>query len=140
MILRILIIFLDQRNRTMKTEELTNRVLLLLREEEELAEFLRFQCKMGVSNIFFSSIKTVIWNFFGICDLKKLAFKSIYYGSNYATNNYWMRLSGISRIIEAEVGVILLFTWNYLSFILCTNYSLEFFSFILCTKTKKRIC
>ena len=68
-----------------------------------------------------------------------------------------MRLSGISRIIEAEVGVImlteasiildilrkpnsiiiLLFTWNYLSFILCTNYSLELFSFILCAKTKK---
>ena len=71
-----------------------------------------------------------------------------------------MRLSGMSRIIEAEVGVIcrgcrlrkitlteasiildiprkpnsiiiLLFTWNYLSFILCTNYSLELFSFIL---------
>ena len=83
-------------------------------------------------------------------------------------NNYWMRLSGISRIIEAEVGVIfrsrrlrqitlteasiildiprkpnsiiiLLFTWNYLSFILCTNYSLELFSFILCAKTKNRI-
>ena len=82
-------------------------------------------------------------------------------------NNYWMRLSGISRIIEAEVGVIcrscrlrqitlteasiildiprkpnsiniLLFTWNYLSFILCTNYSLELFSFILCAKTKNR--
>ena len=70
-----------------------------------------------------------------------------------------MRFSGISRIIEAEVGVIeitpteaslildirrkpnsiiiLLFTWNYLSFILCTNYSLELCSFILCAKTKK---
>ena len=30
--------------------------------------------------------------------------------------------------------------WNYLSFILCTNYSLELFSFILCAKTKKQIC
>ena len=73
-------------------------------------------------------------------------------------NNYWMRLSGISRIIEAEVGVIcrsrkildilrkpnsiiiLLFTWNYLSFILSTNYSLELSSFILCAKTKNQIC
>ena len=84
-------------------------------------------------------------------------------------NNCWMRLSGISRIIEAEVGVIsrscrlrqmtlteasiildiqrkpnsiiiLLFTWNYLSFISYTNYSLELFSFILCAKTKNWIC
>ena len=42
----------------------------------------------------------------------------------------------ISRIFKAEIGVILLFTWNYLSFILCTNYCLELFSFILRTKTK----
>ena len=60
-------------------------------------------------------------------------------------NNYWMRLSGISRIIEAGVGVICrsrmeLFTWNYLSFILCTNYSLELFSFILSAKRKTWNC
>ena len=78
-------------------------------------------------------------------------------------NNFWMRLSGISRIIEAEVDVrlrritltdasiildiprklnsiiILLFTWNYSSFILSTNYSLELFTFILCVKRKNRI-
>ena len=76
-----------------------------------------------------------------------------------------MRLNRTSRIIKAEVGVIcqsrilrqitptealiildttrkpnaiiiLLFTWNYLSFILCTIYSLGLFSFILRTKTK----
>ena len=80
-------------------------------------------------------------------------------------NNYWMRLSGISRIIEAEVGVIrsrrlrqitlteasiildiprkpnsiiiLLFTWNYLSFMLCTNYSLELFLFYSLCENKK---
>ena len=65
--------------------------------------------------------------------LKKLTF-----------NNYWIRLSVISRTIKAEVGVIcrsriILFTWNYLSLILCTNYSLELFSFIICAKTKKRL-
>ena len=66
-------------------------------------------------------------------------------------NNYWTRLSGISRIIEITLTeasiildiprkpnsiIILLFTWHCLSFILCTNYCLELFSFILCDNKK----